>query len=336
MHSLPTPLLDYLHTTILKPRTPAYLLVGKDGRLSDWGGRVEAYGIPGLQKGRDIGAQVPFLAGLLPLENTPLTLSCVKIESGLSADVYLVPGTEGDWVLLLDATPEEAHISLLQQKTNDLALLRQEQSKLWEHDRNPNIVDPVTPGSSALQPRGERRDVTILFSSIREFSAYSTTQPPAGVMRTLDRYLRALLHSVIDAGGVVDAVRGETVTAVFGVLPSSHSTAVQAITAALQMIEAVRRHNHARQERNRAGFAIGVGVASGPVVLGMLGSKQRKHLGIVGHPLSLSLYLESQTHPWEIVIDVNTFYHMEAMQKNFTAVTFGDAEPVRAFSYIVG
>ena len=130
MLELPTPVLDYIHAITVENRSLAYLLVKKDGRLSKWGGNLSAYGFTELQQGEYVGEQVFFLEGLLPLQSSPIFLSCIKTEYGVSADVHLFPSDEGDWVLLLDATLDELQRSLIQQQGNDLSLLRQEHFRI--------------------------------------------------------------------------------------------------------------------------------------------------------------------------------------------------------------
>ena len=91
MLDLPAVVLDYIHTLTVENRSPAYLLVEKDGCLSRWGGKLAAYGVTHLQKGDYVGQQVFFLEGLLPLDGSPMFLPCIKTKDGLCADVHLVP-----------------------------------------------------------------------------------------------------------------------------------------------------------------------------------------------------------------------------------------------------
>lgn len=128
MLDLPSQVLNYIYTQIGENRTPAYLLVEKDGRLSEWGGNLAAYGVTNLQKGEYVGKQVFFLEGLLPLDGSSLFLPCINTQCGLCADVHLFPGDKGDWVLLLDASLDEIRLSLIQQKRNDLSLLKENKS----------------------------------------------------------------------------------------------------------------------------------------------------------------------------------------------------------------
>ncbi|HEX8144790.1 MAG TPA: PAS domain S-box protein [Pyrinomonadaceae bacterium] len=132
MPSLPSPISEFMLKLNIDTRSPAFLLVRKDGLLSDWGGDLTSYGIEGLIKDQPVGEQVFFLEGMLPLDSSPLFLPYMKTDSGLSADIYLFTGEEGTWVLLMDATWEARKRKAIQQKANDLSLYVVEQQKVEE------------------------------------------------------------------------------------------------------------------------------------------------------------------------------------------------------------
>ncbi len=135
MLNLPAPVGEFMLKILSDTRTPAYLLVQDDGKLSDWGGDLDAYGIKDLQRDARAGEQVFFLEGLLPLDQSPTFLPYVKTDSGLSADVYLFRGEEGNWVLLLDATWDARKRKAIQQKANELSLYVVEQQREGEELR---------------------------------------------------------------------------------------------------------------------------------------------------------------------------------------------------------
>jgi len=122
---IPFPVSNYLVNFMRENRSLAYIFVSKDGCLSSWGGKLNEYGIANLQQGEDASQQIFFLEGLLPLEDFPLFLPCIKTEPGVCADMHLFPETEGDWILLLDATWDEMQIFQVQQQVNSYRLMQQ-------------------------------------------------------------------------------------------------------------------------------------------------------------------------------------------------------------------
>src|SRR5581483_3285607 len=143
MRDLPPPILEYLSTLIVDKHSLAYLQIDKGGCLSNWGGNLAAYGITGLRKGLPVGEQVVFLEGLLPLQDSPLSLPCVETGSGLFADIHIFSGEDGNWVLLLDVTPQELQHRFFQQKANDLSLRYEQQSKILKHYAHGAAHEPL-------------------------------------------------------------------------------------------------------------------------------------------------------------------------------------------------
>ncbi len=130
MLDFPSPVITYLLNLILENRSLAYLLAQKDGCLSAWGGKLTEYGVTNLRKGENVGEQVFFLEGLLPLDDFPLFLPHIKTDYGMCADIHIFPTQEGDWVLLLDATLDEKRLSLVQQQANEFSLLQEKLTRI--------------------------------------------------------------------------------------------------------------------------------------------------------------------------------------------------------------
>ncbi len=133
MIEIPTDVTDYIiHFTVVN-RSLAYIFTNKEACLSDWGGQLSVYGITDLQRGKDIGQQVFFLEGLLPLDDFPLFLPCMKTEKGICADVHLFPSKQGDWVIFLDAMWDETHIRRIQQQINNSKLIEENFRRILKH-----------------------------------------------------------------------------------------------------------------------------------------------------------------------------------------------------------
>jgi hypothetical protein len=122
MAEFPAPIRDFVLALTFETRLPAYLLIGEDNTVSEWGGNLDSYNITNLERNVDVDQQIYFLAGLLPLDEKSIFLPSVKIEGGVFADVYLFRGSQGTWVLLLDASPATIEQRRMQQKVHDLNL----------------------------------------------------------------------------------------------------------------------------------------------------------------------------------------------------------------------
>ncbi len=120
--NFPSPIRAYIHAHVIDKCYPAYLQVNTEGGLSDWGGALHHYGIDGLQIGQDAAERLPFLMGLLPVDENGLVLPWIETLSGCYADVHLLGFEHGTWIILLDTTGEAAQHCVMQQKINDINL----------------------------------------------------------------------------------------------------------------------------------------------------------------------------------------------------------------------
>jgi class 3 adenylate cyclase len=338
MIEFPRPILDYIQKVIIEIHSPAYLFIAKDGRLLEWGGSLEVYDIINLEKGQKIETKLFFLQGLLPLDSVPCFLQCIEMQDNIYADIHIFSGNQGDWVLLLDATLNQVRQSVIQQKGNELSLVREKQSKILAQYLGKDVAESLAQGVFTLEQKAERSEVSILFADIRGFTSYSEKQPPEEVFKTLNLYLPAMIQPVLDQAGMVDKLIGDAVMGIFGVLPAKDSSPKHAIMAALQMIEAVNNVSKMRQTDQEITLKIGIGIASGPVALGILGSKDRRTFTAIGHHVNLAARMESQARPGEILIDENTFAKLGNMQPSFSSVALsfkGITEPLPTYSWLV-
>ncbi len=329
---IPAVALNYLSNLIIKSRYLAYLLVAKDGCLLSWGGDLLTYNIRSLQRGELACKQVHLLEGLLPLGEEVVVLPCTNVEQGICADIHMFSGNEGDWILLLDASEERDRHQLMQQKGNDLSLLRNQQSKIINQYFGKNIKDNLAQGLIDLDEQGKRQDITILSAQVCELTAYSEDNLPEKTFKTLNFYLSPIIQSILDEAGMIDKIIGDTVIGLFGILPSVGYPPMQAIAAAFQMLESIQELNQRRQSNK---IDIAISITSGFVVLGLIGSKASKIFLTLGHPVDLAMLLKSQAKPKEILIDENTYNKINDMQKHFLesiriSAVFGS---VKTYSY---
>lgn len=148
MIKLPEALRVHLEHICIESRTPAFILVSRDGLLLDWGGPCGEYGLMSLQKDVPVSDQAEVLEGLLPLEGQAVSLPHVSLAGDTSADIHCFPGDEGDWVVFLESAGTAEEQRAFQQNMNELALLRDEHTKLIariqrDHDNLVTILDQL-------------------------------------------------------------------------------------------------------------------------------------------------------------------------------------------------
>jgi len=128
--SIPPYVADKLNALCIDRRSPAFLHIDETGAVVEEGGDCGKYGFGGLQPDSPVGHQLDYLEGILPLDGDQLFLPLVHVVRDVYADIHLFPGPAGDWVLYLDATPDARRAFQVQQNTNELSLLRRDQTKM--------------------------------------------------------------------------------------------------------------------------------------------------------------------------------------------------------------
>jgi adenylate cyclase len=160
------------------------------------------------------------------------------------------------------------------------------------------VVDEVlAEGEGRLQLGGVRRECTVLFSDIRGFTSYSESREPAEVVEVLNHYLSEMTDAIMDHGGTLVAYMGDGIMAVFGAPIPQPDHADRAIAAAREMLE-VRLPAFCewmRETGHGEGFRIGIGLNSGEVMSGQVGSERRMEYTTIGDTTNTASRLEGMT-----------------------------------------
>ena len=157
--------------------------------------------------------------------------------------------------------------------------------------------------------------VSILFTDLRGFTRLTErfAHDPAGLMEVLNAHLKKVLRSIAICGGVVEKFVGDGVMATFGASGDHDDHVGRAMAAAIGLIGA----NEALNRRSAAdwGFRldVGVGIASGPVVIGAVGSADRSELGVLGDAVNVAARLVTQAGPGEVLMTGTVYRAMESM-----------------------
>ena len=143
---------------------------------------------------------------------------------------------------------------------------------------------------------GQLTEATILFSDIRGFTAMTEQLGPERIIGLLNRYFDAMSDAIVSQGGLVNKFGGDSLLAVFGApLHPAPDHAACAIQAAQAMLAALDAFNAEQIARGEPALRIGIGIATGPVVAGNVGSEERLEYTVIGDTVNLASRLESMT-----------------------------------------
>jgi adenylate cyclase len=156
-----------------------------------------------------------------------------------------------------------------------------------------SVMDHLLGGKVALG--GEPLRVTVLFSDIRGFTTISEKMDPQHLVALLNEYFTEMVNIVMDEGGVVDKYIGDAIMAVFGAPVSKPGDAVNAVRAAVRMRRALHDLNERLAARGLPPLKTGIGIHTGEVVAGNIGSERRMEYTVIGDAVNLASRLESNT-----------------------------------------
>ena len=325
---IPREIEHYLALLTDREKSPAWVAVAKDGVIREFGGHLALYGFSGLAAGQHYSERMIHLDGFLPVADEPMILPSMQFDAAVYIDVHLIPGDAADWVLLINSTDIVRQRQMIQQKANELALFRTKTSKMLAEQGG----DRGAEGNERLNlvTEGERRDVAILFANLRGFTRFSEENDPKLVFRTLNSHLRLIVKLITEEAGFVDNILGDTVTATFGILPSSDLPERHAVQAAVRIVREFEDVARGSAE------GLGIGVASGAVSYGVLNTAERRAFSAIGHRVNMAARLESQAGSGEILIDDVTYSRLtEERQASFKPLTLqfrGTEAPIPAYS----
>ncbi len=169
---------------------------------------------------------------------------------------------------------------------------------LFSRFLDPRVVaDLVKSGELHSGQKPESREITILFSDIRGFTSLSETRTPEAVVELLNRYFSQQVEVVFRHGGTLDKFIGDAIMAFWNAPTANPLHAVHAVQAAIGMGEALDRFRAelARDDPSLDHFDIGIGVHTGPAVVGFLGSDDRLDYTAIGDTINLGSRIEGCT-----------------------------------------
>lgn len=158
---------------------------------------------------------------------------------------------------------------------------------------NPEVAEYLI--HHPLDFSGKGTEVTILFVDIREFTKMSEKLPPKMILILLNRFFASVVLPIYDNKGVVDKYIGDCVMAVFGVMGAVPDHAAAAAKAGLEIIDAVNELNKELAAEGSPTLQVGIGIHTGPVIAGNIGSKERMEYTVIGDTVNVCQRLQKAT-----------------------------------------
>jgi adenylate cyclase len=195
-------------------------------------------------------------------------------------------------------------------------VMTEERQRLWtkrafQQFVSPEVVERLVNNPAELKFGGEVRNLTVLFSDIRDFTTYTEQHQPEEVVQMLREYLTRMVDQVLAQQGTLDKFIGDAVMAIFGAPVAAPDHAERACRAALGMIQEVQALQEKWVAEGREPFRIGIGINTGDMVVGNLGSEQLFDYTVIGDGVNIGARLESLNKEYKtsthIIISETTY-----------------------------
>lgn len=171
---------------------------------------------------------------------------------------------------------------------------------------NDEVVANLLESPEGLKLGGQRRNITIFTSDLRGFTATSERLPAEEVIKVINLYLGYMADVITEYQGTIDEFMGDGILVLFGAPTAREDDATRAIACAVAMQQAMEPVNQKMKEMGLPKLEMGIGINTGEVVVGNIGSEKRTKYGIVGKQVNLTYRIESYTVGGQIFISEST------------------------------
>ena len=199
------------------------------------------------------------------------------------------------------------------------------------------ILDEILDPKETLKLGGKRETLTMLMSDIRGFTTLSQSLPPEELVKLLNRYLGEMTDVILRYDGIIDEFIGDAILAFFGMNEHEDDHAARATACAISMQNALVRLT---QELEREGYPpieMGIGINTGSVIIGNIGSPARMKFGIVGSAINATARIESNTIGGQILVGQTTYELIQSIAKTESSYSLhakGMREPIEIHSLV--
>ena len=204
---------------------------------------------------------------------------------------------------------------------------------------SPRLMDQIRANPDILKLGGARKRITVMFSDLVDFTAFSDRADPEEVQDVLETYFANSATAIFSQDGVVDKYMGDGILAFFENDGDQITSATRAVDCALTMQARAHELNELYRSQNRSSFAIRVGLTTGYAKVGNIGPAEKIDYTVIGSVVNLASRLQGVGKPGDIVIDEDTCFFV----KDRYLVTDlgpkdlkGFSNPIAVFSVTVG
>jgi adenylate cyclase len=225
-------------------------------------------------------------------------------------------------------------INILGKKVEAEIVMRERFSRLL----SPNIAEQVISGKLEIKQGGQSvAECTVFNSDIRGFTRMSEGTTPEILVEMLNEYFELMVDTVFKFEGTLDKFMGDGIMAIWGAPVSAPDDAIRSVDCALEMGQALGAFNRRRLEKDQSPLAVGVGIHTGPLVAGYIGSSKALSYTVIGDTANTSARLCSHALAGQIIVSEPTLAKLKGrfeVEELTAAKVKGKERPLRIYNVL--
>jgi len=302
---------------ILRPKNQVYvglqtvpikLIVGSEGRYRDFNKFFPDFQVT-TKKNEDFCPVGNFNKKIVSYTTNPLTIAgenFASVHIGNSINEYFSPLIlENITVFLNAATPVIANALSMQ----EMAELQKNTRAAFARYVPADVMDEIIDNSLKMTKQSESRNITVLFSDMRNFTAISEHSSAQDVVDFLNSYFAVMGNIIVGEGGHVDKFIGDAIMALFGAFQNQENTMIEAVSAAIKMIAAIENLDISKLSFPKGNLEMGIGINSGLCVMGNIGFQNKMDYTVIGDAVNIASRLEgaSKIYHHPLIVSENVY-----------------------------
>ena len=238
----------------------------------------------------------------VPILHEKQLLGIMMIDSAAAVKAY----TEKDLLLFGNISNQTAQFIKIAEMARQIELEARTRER-FQRLLSPALAELVVSGILKVEKGGQNRTATVLFADIRGFTAMCEDIPADEILQMLNEHFELMVEAAFRHEGTVDKFVGDQIMVVWGAPVTHPDDPLRAVRAALEMQRAVLDYNATRKTRGQPEIRIGIGINTGDLVAGYIGSDQTMSYSVIGDEVNTASRLCSAAGAGDILISENTF-----------------------------
>ena len=241
---------------------------------------------------------------------------------------------QGNTLLFTDQTKERELHERMAQVVEERRAIKDMFSRYLSSD----VVKQLMDSPDLIKPGGDKKVATIFFADIRGYTSFSEGKDPQYIIRILNEYFERAVEIVVRHKGYIDKFIGDCIMAAWGVpIWSEKQDAVAAVSCALNIQEQVTSKDRDFFTGDASGLTVGIGMHTGPLVAGNLGSSRRMNYTVIGDAVNIASRLEGFAASGEVIVSQTTRDFLEdafILEKRKPVHVKGKKEPIPIYRVV--